>query len=355
MKKNLCFVVSIIILSLFSFGIEIEIIKDPKPTCFEKNVQYEPLKKYKEISNEDDESETFIALARSVTADRSGNIFLFDGVFCEIFKYDKNLVFQGRFGGKGKGPGEFATHRGSGGVNLNISGKNRLYAQDYKNRRITVFSLKGDYIIDYKTEYKFTFNPAQDIDGNLYIPSENGGVIDIFNSKMELTGVLLDVKEFRSFLFYEPVPAFKIVYSSPYWRNFRYDLLDGNRLLVYIRNSSTIYLLENRKLKKKLNIWPEKIIKGYKAELFELYQKNDDAFINFSVNFFIDGDDNNFFYIQFGEDRARKIVPVYKFDLNGDLQKIFYIKRTGGSITIFQCKRNNTFYTIKEGSLVLYK
>ena len=355
MKKNLCFVVSIIILSLFSFGIEIEIIKDPKPTCFEKNVQYEPLKKYKEISNEDDESETFIALARSVTADRSGNIFLFDGVFCEIFKYDKNLVFQGRFGRKGKGPGEFATNRGSGAI-LNISGKNRLYAQDYKNRRITVFSLKGDYITDYKTEYKYTFNPVQDAEGNLYIPSENSGVVDIFTNKMKLIGVLLDVNEFRRFLFLDPRPLIKINHSFPVRSSLRYCSLKDGRLLVYILNSSTLYLLENRKLKKKFSIWPEKILRVYKKELFDLYQlHDDDVFLLFAVNFFLDCDDNNFFYLQFPEDKTRRIVPIYKFDLDGGLKKILYIKRTKGQITIFQCKKNNIFYAAKHGSVVLYK
>ena len=126
---------------------------------------------------------------------------------------------------------------------------------------------------------------------------------------------------------------------------------------MYIMNSSTVYLLENRELKKKFNVWPERILSVHKRELYKFLQEDDgNVSLLFAFNFFIDGDDNNFFYMQFIEDKAKKIIPLYKFDLNGRLKKILYIKRPDGHwVTIFHCKKNSIFYGTRYGRLVLYK
>lgn len=351
MQKKISLLFFITIFSFSIFGLEIEVIKNPKPTCFEKKEMYTPLKVYKMIRGEDGDDENFLGEASQITADSSGNIYIFDRVFTQIFKYDKNLNFKKRFGGKGKGPGEFALHRSSFGAPMRIVEK-KLYAQDYRNRRISVFSLDGDYIDDIKIDFKYSFIPEIDMEGNLYIPSLNGGIVDIYNSKMKLMGVLLDDKEFQKFLFKMPNFPYRVHLSYPHRYNFYYSLLKDNRFIIYILNSSTVYFLENRKLKNKYHIWPEKVLKSHKKDVDEL---EEDSFVNIAVRFFIDEDDNDFFYIQFGRGKINNIVPLYKFNLKGRLEKIFYIKGSEGSVTFFKCKKNDIFYAIIDDNVVLYK
>ena len=50
---------------------------------------------------------------------------------------------------------------------------------------------------------------------------------------------------------------------------------------------------------------------GYKSLFFEL---------------FVDEDDDNMFYLQFGENKERGINALYKLSLNGELIKILYVE-----------------------------
>lgn len=343
------------IFSCFSIGIEVEVIKNPKPTCFEKKEMYVPLKMVNMISGEESESENFLGEGRWVTADGNGNVFVSDRIFTEIFKYDKDLNFKKRFGSRGEGPGEFTSHRFSGGIRINICDNNYLYAKDPGSGRVTVFDLNGKYITDHKTYFRYSFNPEADKAGNLYVPSINGGVIDIFDKKMTLTGVLLDDKALLEFLYYEPGSKIKEFFTKPYVDNIKFSLLNNDMLIIYIFHSSTVYLLQNRKLKKKFYIWPEKEMEPYKKHLHEVYKQGDDMYVNFAVNFFIDEDDKQFFYLQFGLDKVNRIIPVYKFDLSGQLKQIYYVRHKEGNILSFEYKRNNIFYGVVDGSVFLYR
>jgi hypothetical protein len=171
---------------------------------------------------------------------------------------------------------------------------------------------------------------------------------------MERIEVLLDDKEFQQFLFEMPRFPYKVFLCYPERKNLYYSLLKNNRLLIYIQNSSTIHLLENRKLKNKYHIWPDKVLKLYRQKVEELPDE-EGVFVYYAVHFFMDEDDKNFFYIQFGRDKIANIVPLYKFDLKGNLEKIFYIKGSEGEATFFKCKKNNIFYAVIDEKVVLYK
>jgi DNA-binding beta-propeller fold protein YncE len=77
-----------------------------------------------------------------VTFDRSGNIYVADGVGSNsrIAKFDKDGHFIKSWGQTGSEQGQFKTIHG-----IAIDAQNNLYVADAGNRRIQVFDLDGKY------------------------------------------------------------------------------------------------------------------------------------------------------------------------------------------------------------------
>jgi len=351
-KPYLIFLLSCL-LHLGILGQEIEIIKDPKPNCFEKN--YYSLKEVARLKDVIDKN-TILGEVSDVTADNQGNIYVFDRRQSCIFKFDQHLKFVKKFGHSGQGPGDFSTPRGLP-VLLNVTGENRLYARDCGNKRVTVFSLDGEYISDYKTELSMPFLPVVSEKGERYMPSTRGGVLDVFDGNMKLIDILLDKKEFRRFLFYEPPPGIKQKFSTPKSYNMLFDLTKGGSLLVYISNSSSVYVIDKGKWVKKFDLWPEQVLKEYKPGLNEAIQESmpdDEAYLVIAGSFFLDRDQEEFFYVNFPRADSLGMDTLYKFNTGGRLVKVLYVKR-GGDYTNFKCKRNGLFYAVRGGILVLYR
>lgn len=152
MKGNVIFLCLLNIFCLYSAAGDITIFKDPKPTCEEK--VYVQLQKTGELVDTLD-SNYFLVSPWSLTADCSGNIYVFDSMMGKIYKYGKDLKLLRTFGGKGTGPGEFATSVGRGGgyIYLYLQ-ENFLYAGDRMNKKIICFDTSGKMVKEHKMKVK---------------------------------------------------------------------------------------------------------------------------------------------------------------------------------------------------------
>jgi hypothetical protein len=71
------------------------------------------------------------------------------------------------------------------------------------------------------------------------------------------------------------------------------------------------------------------------------------------ANFFIDQDNKNYFFLQGFYEKKEKIIPIYKFDLNGNHLKVLYLK--SDYYFDFLVKRHNLFYGIARDKICLYR
>jgi len=287
-----------IIFFTFSFLIylqSVKVIKDPKPTHFEK--KFVRLKMIKKVGYDFDD-ENFIGKVGSVTADREGNLYIYDSLQTKIFKLNKNLKLVKGFGSKGRGPGDFIIPSSSDDNSLN------LYSKD-----------------------------------------------------LNIKKVLIKRKSFDKFLFYKPgYLIIEIVRRPDYETNLFYRLSDDNKLIVIIGNDMTYFLFKDFKLIRKRKILPALILDDFKKYATKNLVNTDDTYGPLISRCFFDSDDSNFFYLQFFRDEKKGWDILYKFSTKGDLIKVLYIKANEKNVySRFLLKRNNIFYVNDINYMYLFK
>ncbi len=353
-KKTLLFLTIFLLLFLSLYLEDVEVIKNPKPTHFEK--KFIPLKEVNSL-NYDIDDENFIARAGSVAIDKNDNLFVYDFKQFKIFKFDKDLKFIKAFGFKGRGPGEFGASLNS--VEPYIGFDNKLYIADTFNQKIHLFDLNGQFIKDYPVDYTKRFLPIISIAGDFIIPSsDDQTILSIYSKKMELKQTLLKRDELRRFLFYKPKGHLMIKYliSPTYKMSLFYQVFPDNKLIIILSNDMTYFLFKDLKLIKKVKILPEIAIQVFKRDYLESIRNEEDAFMRFVTHCFIDPDDFNYFYLQFPKDKLNNRIPLYKFSLAGTLIKVFYIKGTSiDEYPKFLLKKNDLFYVEGSEKIFLYK
>lgn len=356
--------------SLFTFipahaDTEITIFKDPKPTCEEK--VYVELKKVGEVVEPED-GKNFLAAPWSLAADGSGNIYVYDSMIKKIYKYNRDLKLLSTFGGPGGGPGEFGLVRGLGDyIHIHLSKDNRLYAGDRMNRKIICFDTSGKLL----KEIKMDMIPLSDIvpvvdgEGNFYLHSKGEGVIDVYNPEGQKTSTLMDRKELAFGLFF----SFKReIMKKHYYRESSpstvlYDMIGGDRLLVYFQTSNFFYIVQNNKVTKKLKLWPREALKFYKELLRNaIYGDPEiDGFHPFFHELIVDKDNEKYVYFHLGRPIGSMESYIYQFDLEGNLIKVLFIKELSKDhYTWVKYKRNGLFYAVGrdeeyDKTLIVYK
>jgi hypothetical protein len=333
------------------------IIHDPKPTQETKTIL--ELELIKEISGDLDETH-FLAAPINIAVDGDGNIYVHDRKLVKIFKLDRNYNYVKTFANGGRGPGEISPND-IGLNNMYLAADGNLYFHSRFNRKIIIFDKEGKLVREIRLPQELNipaFCPVADAKGNLYIRSTNSGAVDRFDSMLRQRHTFLTHKEYKKFIIIEPFRSIVNDMLYPEDTNTFYDVLPGNRLLIYIDNSSSVYLFQCDKLVHKFNAWPSRGIYGYKKikeEIWEREKKNPSAknyHINFSWSFFVDKDDQQSFYIDpVGFKNKRSL---FKYDKNGNLMAIYTYERNHGRI---KAKRNNIFYGIDRvnGAINLYK
>lgn len=353
MKKVAAVIVFPFIFSIFlsSQDGDIVIIKDPKPTCVEK--VYTELKKVGEVVDTM-ESKAFLIAPQSVTADGEGNIYVYDSMMKKIYKYDRDLNVLFTFSGEGQGPGEIGASRGRGGdIFLHLAKDNLLYAGDRANQKIIAFNASGKPVHEIKIYIRRLSHivPVVDSKGNFYIHSTGDGVIDVYNREGDRVSSLIDNIELAVGLFYSLKREVmkNYYYRKPSPTNISYDMIDGDRLLVYLQSSGMFFIVKDSRVIKKLKLWPRDALKYYKEKFKEGLERDPefDMFTSFFFTLIVDRDDKRYFYLQFGKPKGSNKNYLYKFDLDGNLIKVLFINEPSkNSYEVLNYKRNGLFYGV---------
>ena len=342
----------------FCSASSIEIIKDPKPTHFEK--KYTQLIKMKSVSFDlKGDKENFIAKIYSTTIDKNGNLYLYDVPQAKIFKFSKNLRLISKFENQGRGQGELAAHQAFP-KEIEVGNDNLLYMSAPGNQKIHIYNLHGRFLGGHRVKYPMIYKPIVSSKGEFYIPTTtDDGIIDVFDKDMVLKSTLLNRSEFDRFIFRKPGYLSAMMFTRPsYRRSIFYDLLPDDRLIIIITNEPTLYLLDECKLMKKVKIMPDNALKIFKRDYLPqlINDEDENSFFLFIRNFFLDEDNHEYFYLQFSKDMKKNMDTVYKFSITGKLLGVFYVehKREGMYLNFF-LKKNNIFYATDGENIIIFK
>lgn len=353
MLKKCVLLLSIAIAALHGFAIEIDVIKNPKPTMKEK--QYVLLSKVKDISA-DLGNEQYLFRPTSMTIDKNNHLYVYDNLQAKIFKFDEDLKLMKSFGRVGPGPGEFAGTGLSYLVVIKIGRDGKLYANDLKSGKMVVFHQNGEFIREFRyRSWNFMMTPVVDAQGNVYFISVKERTIDVLNEKrVKLFSVEYDKENFN-YLFYKPGPLHLDTGAEIPSIDLSMALTLNSRLLILFKNSATVLVLENKKIVNKIRIWPEEALDSYKTEISDLLRRHKDMFKKLFFNLFVDEDNDRYFYLQSGSNKKRDINALYKCNTGGELLKTLYIRLNEPSFTRFKVKKNNLFYGIEDEKITIYK
>ncbi len=350
--------VFLIIFFTFSFLIylqNVKVIKDPKPTHFEK--KFVRLKMVKKVSYDFDD-ENFIGKVGSVTADKEGNLYIYDSLQAKIFKLNKDLKYIKSFGREGRGPGEFGNSFSH--MELNIGPENNLYISDSLTHRIHMFDTDGKFIKDYPVKFHGGFFPIITSLGNFIIPSNNNEtVFTEYTKDMKVKRSVLNAKgSFNKFFYFKPdYMMLRFLTYPKYFFNYICKISpDGKKFVVFMINNVTYYLFNNFKLEKKMRILPKNVLENYKKYYLEDIMKTRESYQPFTRKLFFDLENSNFLYIQFLKEMDNLRDVLYRFSLSGVLDEVLYIKLSNNKeYRVFLLEKNSLFYVRDSEYFYIYK
>lgn len=339
------------------FSSDFSAIKNPKPNIVEKEEQYVQLKKIKTI-DADLGNGLYIFKPFSITGcNKSPDVFIYDILQAKIFKVDSELeVVKTSFGNKGTGPGEFGgTGRGHP-VYIQMGRDGKLYANCNRMRKIIIFGQNGKLIREFKHMSTTLEKPLVDSSGNLHMMNAKDKKINVYNEKKSPLFSLSNQEDNFNYLFSKPGPLYLRMTS----RYLEIDLLTAltikSKYLLYFPSSSTMIILENKKILRQMRLWPKDALKFYEMKLGEVKGKSKDVYLPMFSNLFVDEDNDDVFFLQFGRNKTKGIHTLYQFNVNGELMKVLYVKFNEESPFIrFKLKKNNRFYAIERDKLTMYK
>jgi len=325
-------------------GPKFRLIKDPKPNIVEKSMI--PLKKVKTISP-DLGGGNFIYFPTSLVIDNNNNIYIYDKFSSKVYKLSPDFKLLSSFGRKGEGPGEI---KGSYG-NINIGRDGKLYLNDLNGYKIIVFDTEGKYIKEIKVSRLWYPKVVVDEEGNFYSYSTEKGVVDRYDNDFQYVATYLERKEYYYYLFKLPTPEERrLLYLSSFWILPYLDLTPEGQLIVYLKNSSKLFVLNGDKIITERYLFPRKILKLAKERLKRIPKS-----LGLFHGLIIDEDSRNEFFLIFSSKKQKSPkIFLYKFETTGKLLTVYYIEQKE-SIPSLLYKKNNIFYCSEEGDITLYK
>ncbi|MDY0297622.1 MAG: hypothetical protein RB296_09925 [Acidobacteriota bacterium] len=368
MKRVVMLILLLIIVGVFAtFAIadEVTIIKNPKPTCVEK--EYRQLVKVRELKELED-SEDFLVEPRSLVVDERGHIFAWDAAQAKIFQYDPDLNLVRTFCRRGQGPGEIGGN-GPRFVRLFLRGR-EIYLPDEINRKIICFDTNGDLIKEtpMKRRGLQIRSLAVDSQDQVYLFSDNNPgnphCIDCLDADGGFMRGYLDRSELKVGLytkFESKVLATKfprglkskiskgIVNLSWYdmvsESHLLFSVIPNDQLLVYLPASGQFRAFGRGKLKVSVRLWPEKALRDYRKKAIKLSELQG-AFAPFFLGLIPDYDNPEYFFLNYGNFQNGEKNYLYKFNLSGELTGVFYMSNPKRSFVQVNCKRAHQFYAI---------
>ena len=331
------------------------VIEKPKPTHIEKDSMYIQLQRVGGVE-EDIDDQNFFGRPMDIMPDDRGGFFVFDAILDKVFSFDKDLKLRKVFIDNGIGPFEIRKKEGSFN-RIYFSRDGNLYVISPLSKKIISFTRDANPIKEFRL-YTYPiaeFLPVVDKWGNLITISPTTYGIDILDKNQKLKYRLLNNGEVNTYLIKAPPYDPRAPLGEPTaMTDLQYDVLLDGRLLVYLSRSSTIYIFREGKLLKQANLWPERLFPKFlnRIEKSKKNPANIYTFVTMFGNFFVDKDNESFFYLSAGSLKGKQRV-VYCFDLNFQLVHIYCFYPTDCERIV--AKQNKVFYGVTDIGVALLK
>jgi len=344
----------------------IELVENPKITHSTEDITVTQLKIVKIIEPDFDENVFFTKPTSLAVSEKA--IYFYDSMMKSVYMFDAQYRFKKKFMREGVGPGE-TNDQGLGFQKIYFH-KNELYICDIYNNKIIVYSENGEHKRDIRFFNKdrgyFSFKPVFDDSGNLYALSDRNGIVDKYDSHMQLVHSYLKPQMNESFVVYRPDfenPEVNIpdwLWKRPKIGDVSYDLIGDDGLIIFMSRPSTVFIFKNDKLVKKFDIIMKEPVERLRKRLNRPSKFPGKKLpkvvriIRMFDSFLVDEDDNRFFYLQ-SLDSKRQLL-LYKFNLDGTLKKIISLSNPDLKSEIL-IKKNHLFYgqSVTKGNIYIYK
>lgn len=120
----------------------VTVVKNPKEPLYSGNVLYLE----EDLTIGEEEKEPVFEAVRTIRVDEGGNIYVLDYKALQIKVFDESGKHLRDISRKGQGPGEMQLPRG-----MEIIAGKKIVIDDFRNRRISFFSLEGELLKEIPT------------------------------------------------------------------------------------------------------------------------------------------------------------------------------------------------------------
>lgn len=334
---------------------EIEAISNPKPNIIESSKSY--IRLMREVSCQIDFGNgEYLFAPSSISAGSKDSLFVYDGLQAKIFKLNSKLEFLQSFGGKGNGPGEFSGTGKTFPVFIAIGQDGNLHANDVRGHKIITFSPGGKLLREFRYNKSVGKAPLVDEDGKLEIVTVTDRRVNICDNTFTPLFSTGSKVEYFDYLFSTPESNFLEGVKKNLGIELSPAYTKDSKLLLYYFPSSTMMVIQNSKLIETLKLWPQQALKQYRVRLQELKKEGLGKFIPMFSKFFPGSNEEDGFYLHFGNDRQKRINALYQFNLEGEVKYIYYIDiKEEGPFTRFEAKFGERFIAVEDDTLISYR
>jgi hypothetical protein len=342
---------------------EYRILKDPKPTMEETH--YTELVKVGEIADEVGEDQ-FLFYPLDLASDISGNLYIYDRYQSTVIKLDKDLNFVTSIGRHGFGPGEIISKGRGPMVYIDVGVDNRLYVNDMRGFKVSVFELDGTFVRHYKYRlFKFA-KPAADKGGNIITHDWKDRVLKFHNEKNETLFEFPygDDDSKINYLYHKSIEPSKWKTLKKY-RNDWFPLsfpevltlmLEDSTFLFYLSPSATLYVVQKGKLVRRIKVWPIQAMRHFKENIKSNLKQHRHRIYMMFYRMFRDGDKKDILYFHHGNVKEKGMNCLYKVNTKGELLDVLYVKLENNAPFVnFRVKQNGVFYARQDEKVVIYK
>ncbi len=225
-----------------------------------------------------------------------------------------------------------------------------IYANDLHPKKVISLTTGLEFIDQYRYKWnRMVAGPlAVNARGNAYFLEIKGNTVECWNQADKHLFNFTISDEDLSTLFYKRSERAtrghdRVIALTP--RSF---------LLLFFRDSSTLFVLKNNKVVRKVRLWPRDALVNYKPRLKKVIERNKHAFASLFGSFLIDNDEPDKFYLSNGRNKTKGILPLYHFTINGELEKVLYLKDQGPFV-MFVFKKDGKYYGITSEKILIYK
>ena len=292
----------------------------------------------------------------SLAVDKASNLYVYDSLQAKILKFDNEFKLERTIGREGHGRGEFGGTGKFFPVYINIGMDGALYAHDVQAKKILKFRTDGKYLDQFPYKKISFWKPAIDRKGNVQF-------ISVEKDKLKISN------QYNHHLFSIQIPKryFAYLFSSPgdeYLKDelrFRpleisSSLESPDEQLFYNHRSSSLSTIKNGKIKKTKHLWPHRALSNYKKLIKKMHKKTKNSFRAMFFKFFPDQDNNNYHYLQYGNNETKNKNLIYKYDRDGNLIKLLYINlETNDPLYRLEAKKNSLYFGINDEEIIIFK